>query len=275
MKLDYGTLLSPFPIPLSIGTIKKPRLRDIADPSTTGMTFDKYLSYQVFLKMKPDIFYTEIKKNDGGMEYWESLSDEQKSKISLLDIMATDESFRDVMLEVLQFFMVEKVVFLEGYVLLLNNTPDDLDNLKPEDIKGVLNSDTLAELIDILQQICCMKSEDEELKREQFKNDLAWKMYQKMLKGRKEREKINDINLTLPNLISAISVKHHSYNLLNIWDLTVFQLLDTFNRLQVDSVYRINTISVSVWGDEKKKFDIALWYRNEFDKHNQSNSAFG
>ena len=37
-------------------------------------------------------------------------------------------------------------------------------------------------------------------------------------------------------------------------------------RLQVNKVYDIDARRVSVWGDEKKTFNIALWYKNEYDK---------
>lgn len=266
MKLDYGTLISPYPIKLSIGTIRQPKLKDIANPEIAGLNFDRFKNYQVLLKITPEIFYTEIKKDDGGEEYWDSLTDEQRQQMSLLDIMASDEDFKDAVIEVLQFFFVEKVQYFSGYILILNRIPEDVNELKPGDIAGILDKNTFPQVIDILQQICCLRAEEEVIDDSKFKNNMARRMYAKMLKGRRERKKSNDINMTLPNLISAISAKHPSYNLINIWDLTIFQLLDTFNRLQIDSVYKIDSVRVSVWGDEKKNFNIALWYKNEFDK---------
>ena len=91
---------------------------------------------------------------------------------------------------------------------------------------------------------------------------------EKILKEKKQEKKKNklDKNMTIPNIISALSNKHPSLNYTNIWDLTIFQLLDSFNRIQANSVYEIDSTRVSVWGDEKKTFDASLWYKNEYDK---------
>lgn len=118
-----------------------------------------------------------------------------------------------------------------------------------------------------MQQICCIYSEDEDIKNLKFKNALAKKMYEKMLKAKKkaqENKKV-DINLSLPNIISSISNKHPSINYINVWDLTVFQLMDAFNRVQTNTMYEIDSTRVSVWGDEKKTFDFTLWYKNNYD----------
>ena len=42
--------------------------------------------------------------------------------------------------------------------------------------------------------------------------------------------------------------------------------MDAFNRLQRNTMYDIDSTRVSVWGDEKKTFDVSLWYKNEYDK---------
>ena len=47
----------------------------------------------------------------------------------------------------------------------------------------------------------------------------------------------------------------------------MFQLLDAFNRMQMNSMYEIESTRVSVWGDEKKTFDASLWYKNNYDTH--------
>lgn len=51
-----------------------------------------------------------------------------------------------------------------------------------------------------------------------------------------------------------------------VWDLTVYQLMDAFIRLEQNGYYKINSTSVSVWGDKEKKFDYTIWYRNYFDE---------
>lgn len=89
-----------------------------------------------------------------------------------------------------------------------------------------------------------------------------------MLKAKKKEkeEKKADKDLTIPNIISSVSNKHPSYNHTNIWDITIFQLLDSFNKLRLNTIYDIQALRVSVWGDEKKTFDSTLWHKNEYDK---------
>ena len=79
MRFDYGTQLSPSPIVLSIGTLVKPKLKDIAD-NTRGMSFDKFNYFEVLIKMTPETFYTKIKGGEG-KEYWKSLSEDEQYNI--------------------------------------------------------------------------------------------------------------------------------------------------------------------------------------------------
>ena len=131
----------------------------------------------------------------------------------------------------------------------------------------MIHDKTFLQILDLLQQICCIHEKETAIEDMKFKNNMARKLYEKMLKAqKKEREnKKADINMSLPNIISSVSNVHPSINPLNVWDLTVFQLLDSFNRLQVNSMFKIDCTRVSVWGDEKKTFDAALWYKNHYD----------
>ena len=86
MRLDYGTQISPIPITLSVGEINKPTLREISK-----ITFDKFSYYQFLIRMTPEIFYTNLKKENGGQEYWNSLAKEEKDKITIYDIICKDE----------------------------------------------------------------------------------------------------------------------------------------------------------------------------------------
>jgi hypothetical protein len=121
----------------------------------------------------------------------------------------------------------------------------------------------------LIQQVCCIFEDDEEPEENmKFKNSAARKIYEKLLSAQKKEKKRKkaDINLSLPNIISAVSNCHPTINPINVWDLTLFQLFDTFNRMRANKIYDIDSTRVSVWGDEKKTFDIALWYKNEYDK---------
>ena len=85
MKLDYFTLLCPEPISLSIGTIKKPTLREISK-----LTYPKYGMYQVYLKLTPKDYYMYLNREQGEL-YWDILSEEQKKDFSLYDLIITEK----------------------------------------------------------------------------------------------------------------------------------------------------------------------------------------
>lgn len=260
MYLDYGTQTSPSPISLSIGTIKKPKLIDISE-----LTFEKFNVFEVFLKMTPKDFYTDIEK-DLAAEHWDILSDDEKSKVTLYDLVLKYKKLQEIYIEIFNFFFLESVIFKEGLFILLNDNIQQ-DNIIPENVRGVIHENTFLEVLNILQQICCIYDKEEKIEELPFKNKTARKLYEKMAKAQKEEQKKKkaDKDYTIPNIISSVSCQHPSINYLNVWDLTIFQLLDSFNRLRVNTIHEIDAIRVAVWGDEKKTFNAAMWYKNQYN----------
>lgn len=260
MFLDYGTQINPLPISLSIGRIKKPKLIDISE-----ITFERFNLYEVFLKMTPEIFYTKIEK-DLTEEYWNSLSEDERINITLYDVILKNEKARGVYIEIFNFFFVEHVIFKDGLFILLNEDIEE-ELIQAENVCGVIHENTFPEILSILQQICCIYSKEESIETLPFKNKLAKALYEQILKAQKkeraERKANND--LTIANIISSVCVQHPSLNYSNIWNITIFQLMDTFNKLQITSVHKIDSIRVAVWGDEKNLYNAALWYKNQYD----------
>ncbi len=261
MKLDYGTQLNPEPIMLSVGSLRKPKLIEIAN-----LNFDKFDLYEMFIKMTPELFYTKIKGNDG-KAYWDSLSEDEQYNMTLYDLILNDTSLQSTYEEILNFFFVETVVFKEGMFVLFTKDKNASD-VSLDNVCGVLNKEAFLQVIDLIQQICCIHTKEDIQKDMKFKNKLAEKLFKKMQKAERE-EKENrkmDINLSIPNIISSVSNKHPSISPFSVWDLTIFQLLDSFSRLQQNTMFGIDCTRVSVWGDEKKTFNAALWYKNGYDK---------
>ena len=265
MRLDYGTQLSPVPITLSIGTLRKPTLKEISQ-----ITFDRFSFYEFFLKLSPETYYTKLRKENDGEAFWDSLTEEEQDKITIYNIIEEDGKIRSTYVEIFNFFFVETVIYQEGFFILLkeNTAIDNPDKIKREQVRGAIAKDNFSQVMSLLQQICCIYNEEESLDDMKFKNNLARKLMEKMLKAKKKEQetKKSDLNLTIPNIISSLANKHPSLNYVNIWDLTIFQLLDAFNRTQANSMYDIDSTRVSVWGDEKKTFDVSLWYKNNYDK---------
>ena len=266
MRFDYGTQISPFPIPLSVGMLRKPKLRDIADPkSKPAMSFTKFMFYEFLISMTPKEFFTkaEVEK---GQEFWDSLSEEEKRGLTVYDLIQLNPTLMQNFLEVFNFFFEETVLFVEGVFVLVNPDKDySIDTPQREDIVGVIDSHNFSEILYAIQQVCCIAQEEEETPK--FKNKIAEQMYYRMKEAEKEQKKKADKDMTLPNIISKVSAKHNSLNFTNIWDLTIFQLLDNFASMREGAMFEIEWTRVAVWGDEKRTFDPARWYKNDFDKH--------
>lgn len=261
MKIDYGTLLSPDPIKLSIGSIRKHRLRDLSK-----ITFDKFYVYEAFLKMTPEKFYSN-QYNEDGSPIWDTIKN--KDSLTMYDLICSDEVVRKTYVEILNFFFEECVDYKEGFFILSAEAVDFENEISPNSICGVIDRSSFKQVLSLIQQVCCIFEDDEEPEENvKFKNSAARKIYEKLLSAQKKEKKRKkaDINLSLPNIISAVSNCHPTINPINVWDLTLFQLFDTFNRMRANKIYDIDSTRVSVWGDEKKTFDIALWYKNEYDK---------
>ena len=264
MIFGYGTLINPEPISLSVGTLKKPKLKEIAE-----ISFERFDFYKTLLKITPFEYYTVL-LGDHGKEQWEGFTDDYKDTLAMYGLLCADEKLSATYCEMFDFFFVQHVIFKEGMFVILNDGYNENSELNNESVKGVIIDKTFMQAIQMIQQVCCIyEKEEERIENMKFKSELAKKMYEKMLKAKKEQEKIKakkaNKDFSLPNIISAVSNRHPTINPINVWELTVFQLIDAFGRLQVNALYDINWTRVSVWGDEKKTFDPSLWYKNNHD----------
>lgn len=269
MKLSYGTQISPSPISLSMGTLRKPKLQDITDSqSEFKMSFEKFYFFEFLITMTPEEFFTKADL-DIGKQYWDSLSSEQQKTMTIYDLVTTNKEICSHYLEIFNFFFVEKVLLVDNYFVLVNPEKDyEQENFDKQDIIGVINSNNFTEVLNIIKQICCLVSSGQE-EKPKFKNKTAEEIYNKIQNAEKKQPKKADINMTLPNIISSVTSKHPSLNYNNVWGLTIFQLLDNFGRMREDIVYNIEWTRVAVWGDEKKTFDPSRWYKNNFDESEQ------
>lgn len=270
-KLDYGTQISFSPIRLSIGNIRKPTLGEIADSKKMG--FEKFYFMEFLAKMTPEDYYNKLLKEENGADKWNSIPESEKDNLTIFDLIVADNQLRRFYLDLLNFYFEETVIYVDGYLIILQKGSENkpINELQQEDIKGLLDKEIFPEVLCIIQQICGIYSEEENVDSLKFKNEFQKNLYKKMLKAKKEAEaqkknKGHDINMALPNIISTVANPRNSLNYTNIWELTVYQLLDSFGRLQKDEMYEINKTRVSVWGDKKKTFDFGLWYKNDYDK---------
>ena len=270
MKLDYWTLISPDPIVMNFGTVRKPTLGEI---SKTGIQQFNFM--ESLLVMTPEIYFTKI--NPEKYSVWDSLAEKQKNSMTIFKAFALDESLVQLYLTLFDFFLEENVEYQSGYLVVFNPGAVVSDDPKAEDIKFVIGEELFQPILDIFKQVCGMRVDEKvsDIPETKLKNAKARALYERMKKAEQEQKKHEGSNpdYSIPNIISAVSSRHQSLNLTNIWGLTVYQLMDTFDRLRRDVIYDIGKTSIAVWGDEKNRFKVEGWYHNEFDNEDGSRDS--
>lgn len=266
MKLDYFTLLSPQPVKIqNVGSIISPTLNDISN--ITYSTYKMFLQvlltdikgYYNAIDMLGDNYflpYSETQKRQilKIKQEYEAGTQHEKNNISFFNIFIFDYIFRDTILHALNFFIKENVVYSNELKLF---TVYDTNIENPI---GTIHGNNYNEVIDVIFQRLAIQSRENNFQNVKVKNKTAQSLLDKIKKGsQKNSEKVNK-KMELPNLISSLASHHNSLNMINIWNLTVYQLNDQFQIQCIDDAYEIQSMSVAAWGDSQGKFDNTIWY---------------
>ena len=246
MKLSYLDLLSPEPIYLeNIGQIISPTLRDI---SRVGNTM--YQQYLWIFSMDSDAFFRFLCQDAN----YEAFSETQKMSINIPELLFSYKQFRDLLQNALNFFFVENVFFSDQHnCFLLEENEQIIGYITPEQYP-------------LISDVICQKNgitSKQEYDLSKIKNKKALEIMKKLRKGKSDSQKraTSDSNMELGNIISAVANKSESLNILNIWDLTIYQLWDCFTRLSNNNIYHIQAMSVAAWGDKNNHFDTSAWFK--------------
>ena len=256
MKLEYFDLLSPESICIKdIGSIKSPTLREISK-----IRYAQYNQYLNVLLFTPEDYYKNFEEDK--IEWFKSLDEDSKSKIFLYDLIINNKIILFLYLESFNFFFEETVVFNPNTNQFILYESDEVIKNEGKPV-GTIDNNSFYDMCDIiLQRNNIFKNyANEDFKK--VKNNRALEILKKLKKGQEKQNKQNkyDKKVELPNVISALCAYHNSLNMTNIWDMTVYQVYDQFKRVQNNSVYTIQSMSTSVWGDKENQFDITRWYQ--------------
>ena len=263
--LSYWDLIHPEPIRFPFGTLRKPKLCEIAK-----LSLNVYQAYELLISGDLKTIYAAFLGKEGEA-YYESLSDDEKLQMSVYRAIAENPVLQQLYASALNFFFEEEVVYWDGMFLLCKEKPERVEDTKAEQVRGIIREDMLLQVLAYIQQICCVyEKEETPIEQLKFKSALAKRMYLEMREAKKEQERVkarmNAKTYSLANMISAVSNKHPTLSPISIWELTKYQLVDSFNRLRGNAMYDICWTRCAVWGDEKKQFDDTLWFKNTFDE---------
>lgn len=256
MKLDYFDLISPLPLDLvGIGRIKSPKLIEIAD-----ISYHVYAQYVSYLRMTPDDYVDTFKIEDSDIELY-----------TKFDIIVYDSNFRNMIKNALNFFFIENFEWFDEYQSFICTQEIVRENGDQELLaKGIINSKNYFDVFDIiLQRIHITPDKTEVTDISKIKNKRGLKIYKRMQQVKRKFKKTSGGNpdLSLPNIISSVAVRSLSLNWINIWDITIYQLFNEFERLHIIDQYDIASTQVSVWGDKEKKFKFAAWSSNIYNEN--------
>lgn len=226
MRLMHG-------LPFSVNrfcTVRQPTLGDIDQ-----LGYERYHSLiSTFLVGKADLLKT-LGVEDGP----------EFDPYSVYDLMGAISELRETLLAALRFFVVEPISYNDGKFYANDH---------------LLNKADLEDVAEAVMQLSYIKHDSQSQHR--FASEKARRIWEKCQKGKAKLRKATqqDVNMELPNLIGAVSARNCGYTLLNIWDLTVYQLYDQFTRMNVNVQMDIYATRWAAWG--KDDFDVSLWFKN-------------
>lgn len=244
MKLSYSDLLSPYPIYIkNVGGIISPKIDDIFKIGIN--TYDYYL---FIISMDLNSYFSITNQK----ALYDELYEEQKTELNVFDLLITTDELRENLQLAYNFFIKEDVVYDSEKRCFL---------IKDNDVLiGVIYDENYNSVGNIINQRNYVKIDDtNDLSK--IKSKKALKILEKIKKAKESQKKPKrDARMELGNIISSVANKHSSINMINIVELTVFQVWDAFNRLINNNILEIQSMSVATWGDKEKKFDCNSWF---------------
>ena len=258
-------------------------------------------TYYKWMEKEDDYFryYSQEQKQkvlDVKKQY-EELDTEEKLSVSFYDLLMYDELLICSFIEAFDFFFEEEVDFVVNgneitdaqFSFITYNKIDTPQKIKLNNgneystiktnrkLVGVINRSNFKDVVDIILQRNSVQMEEEitaeDLTKVKNKNKVM-QLMEKMKKGQKQLDKTREkkreekgvaSDTELANIISCVAAKNHNgLNMINIWDMTIYNLYEQFKLIRENNMHDAETLSVFVWGDESNKFDIDGWFKEKF-----------
>ncbi len=209
-------LLAGIPIDVpNIGKIHPLSCRQVAE-----MGLDQYYNYINHLCF-------DIDSLDIDYEYKCKLKEEgvKTYNIIISNCLNDDRSFLDTIIEALELFFREDVVFNSEYCIFFIGDQQE---------GRYISQDNYENIKLIFKKMNCMQVANE---NDNYNpgNERAKKFIEKLKKNKANRPKSKE-DINLYSLISGIAWKSH-IGINSVWDLTIYQLYDAHDRLQIVDDY--------------------------------------
>ena len=246
MQFDYFDMLSGEPIYLQgVGHLRSPLLHELRP--TSGIGYRAYNLYLNLLSWDKE----HLLKYDQLMQY-RGASKLNRDAFNVFDVATLLSQTRELCRGVLSFFMVEDLIWDEKERRYLAVNPES------QELVGEINRENFEEVRRLMLQFnfVGLDKDDTPVAHTTDKSKELWEMTQGFLKEQAETEvKEDKPEYHLSNIISKMCAIHPSYNLLNVYGLTVFQLYDSFFQLGYMRSTDLSEQIFSNHGGEKFHFE--------------------
>lgn len=249
MKFSYEDLISGDSIFVNgVAHLKPPKLKELKPTEGIGMwTYNFYLNMLIWDK---EDFLNFLK--DGLGKQTEKLK--TNDKILAYDIITLLNTSRELLQNAMAFFINEKMEWDSKQRCFFTYSKNDDSKV------GVINRENFEEVRDMMLQINFINIGDraKPVKHSSTKAQQMWEMAQEYLK-KENKKKPSEKNTNLGNVVSKLCAANTGYTLLNIYDLTVFQLYDQFFQYGYLRMMDLSDMAYSNHGG--KEFDMQAWLK--------------
>lgn len=251
IPIEYLTHNSPYYCQ-GIGTMRSPLLKDLHNGLTDNL--------QTFYFAKAIINGTaETVKNIIAQS--SGLMPDTLNGLDKFNLITYSEIGIELFGKILSLFFINRIAYQESekaFILL------QADETKPDTLEGFVNAETFDLYCSLMSQLM-HDTKSEEKKEEDLsgKPPEVLKALETFNKYANKTKSENYKDYTIPNIISKMCTASMGYNLLNIYDLTIWQLYDQFQSYAQNRIAHISERSFTIWGGDN--FDFNLWLKNTND----------
>lgn len=213
MMIPYEDLLSGDAIMIDgVGHFRSPQLKEMNQSGSVS-----WQTYNTFIYV--------VKSNRDEIT---GLIPTTEPMDTLFLTIINNDTIRELYRGVLDFFMLETVLYDadQQRFVVIEMTQQDEENIHVS-IVGEITEENLDDVREVILRMnyISLKDTDIHMKFSSKAAEDAWLQIQKYQKQATERD---DSGHTIGNMISKLCAIHPSYNIFNIYDLTVFQFYDAF-----------------------------------------------
>ena len=173
--------------------------------------------------------------------------------ITIFDVFTIIPEMTETLRKAMSFFMTEKIEW--------SAKDKCFYTFEDDKVVGQVNRDNYGELQEVILQlnyINLSKRTRPITNHTTEKSKELWEKAQQYLK-QEGKKQVEDKKMNLGNVISKLCIAGAGYNLLNIYDLTIFQLYDQFFQYGYMRAMNLNDMVFSNHGG--KKFDLQAWLK--------------